>query len=139
MVLNVECSLLNIALKMENRRVFQPTLRGRLESNVHIVSPKSQCHFLYSTHGYQKCRICQFRSRLCLICIQVQLCLLTWWGHGEGFTKDSPRASPQLPQAHSKHAFTQHLGWGTTGEQGGSGPRWLVECVWVAGMLLLKY
>lgn len=53
MVLNVECSLLNTALKMENRRVFQPTLRGRLESNVHIVSPKSQCHFLYSTHGYQ--------------------------------------------------------------------------------------
>lgn len=54
---------------------------------------------------------------------------LTWWGHAEGFTKDSLCASPQLPQAHSKHAFTQPLGWGTAGEQGASGPRWLVECV----------
>lgn len=31
--------------------------------------------------------------------------------------------------AHSKHAFTQHLGWVTAGEQGASSPRWLVECV----------
>lgn len=57
--------------------------------------------------------------------------------------KDLPKTPRVLALSSPKPtaSMLSHSIWGgeQLGSRGGSGPRWLVECVWVAGMLLLKY